>query len=342
MQQEIKIVPINAELYPAYYKLVQATQWGNPMLPIEYNNNLWGDVLLDGTSLVGGWVGIIRGDIPLARLITKSVYFDAYPVFTIDEIKDGYQDMLIDSMKLRAKQEGITMFNLTHWIRFGKLDIEKINRVASFVVDLEQDEEQLLKNIDSAKQRNLKKAKKFDLEILVCKGEESIKYLDDFQCLRENTQSRALSRNKQASMLLKSNKFFHALMMQPNAYLLIGKYEGSVASVALMLKGGDTVYYYSGGSDIEVNRKTCCSAYMFWKALLHFKEKGIKYFDFGGCPVSPDEYHPAYGVYRFKKGFGGKYIEFVGGHVIISYWRYKILQFILSQRKLLRFFSKKF
>lgn len=341
MQQEIKIVPINAELYPAYYKLVQATRWGNPMLPIEYNNNLWGNVLLDGTSLVGGWVGIIRGDIPLARLITKSVYFDAYPVFTIDEIMNLYQDMLIDSMKLRAKQEGITMFNLTHWIRLGKLNIDKINLVASFVVDLEQDEEQLFKNIDSAKQRNVKKARKFDLEILVCKGEESIKYLDDFQYLRENTQARAISKNKQASMLLKSNNFFHALMLQPNAYLLLGKYEGSVVSVALILKGGDTVYYHSGGSDIEINRKTCCSAYMFWKALLHFKEKGIKCFDFGGCPVRPDEDHPAYGVYRFKKGFGGEYMEFDGGHIIIHPWRYKILQFILSQRKILRVFSKK-
>lgn len=342
MQPEIKILPITADLYPSFYELIQASQWGNPMLPFIYQSSLWGDVILEDDRVIGGWIGTIRGNIPIVKIITKSVYFDSYPIFATDEVKNLYKDSLITSMKLRAKQEGITMFNLTHWVRLGKLDIDKINLVASFVVNLEQDEEQLLKNIDSAKQRNVKKAKKIDLEILVCEREESIKYLDDFQYLRENTQSRAISKNQQASMLLKSNKFFHGLMMQPNAYLLLGKYEGSVVSVALILKGGDTVYYHSGGSDLEVNRKTCCSAYMFWKALLHFKEKGIKYFDFGGCPVRPDEDHPAYGVYRFKKGFGGKYIEFVGGHVIISYWRYKILQFILSQRKLLRFFSKKF
>lgn len=342
MQQEIKIVPINADLYPAFYKLIQETQWGNPMLPTSYNSKLWGDVILEGTTVLGGWVGIIRGDIPLFRAITKSVYFDAYPIFITDEMKHSYQDLLMTSIKLRAKNERVTMLNLTHWVRKGSLDIDKINIFASFVVNLEQNEELLYKNIDSAKQRNIKKANKYDLEIVLEKGKDAIKYLDDFQYLRENTQIRAVSRNRQASMLLKSNEFFYALMMQPNAYLLLGKYQGSVVAAALMLQGGDTVYYHSGGSDIDINRKTCCSAYMFWKGLLLFKEKGIKFFDFGGCPVQPDENHPAYGVYRFKKGFGGDYMEFDGGNIIIQPWRYKILQFLLSQRKLLRMFSKKY
>lgn len=343
MQQEITIIPISKELYPSFYHLVQTTKWGNPMLPECFNTNLWGDVVCKGDKVIGGWVGNLRGNIPLAKWITKSVYFDSYPVFENIDYCNAYQDTLIDVLKLHANKEGITMFNLTHWVREGELEVKinDIELVASFVVDLEQTEELLFKNIDSAKQRNVKKANKFDLEILVCQGEESIKYLEDFQRLRENTQTRAISKNKQASMLLKSNEFFHTLMMQPNAFLLLGKYEGSVVSVALILLGGNTVYYHSGGSDIEVNRKTCCSAYMFWKALLYFKENGIKCFDFGGCPVRPDEDHPAYGVYRFKKGFGGEYIEFNGGKIIINKWKYKLLNFILSQRKLLRMFSTK-
>lgn len=341
MQQEIKIVPISKELYLSYFHLVQTTKWGNPMLPECFNTNLWGDVVCIGDKVIGGWVGFLRGNIPFAKLITKSAYFDSYPVFESLDYYKAYQDTLIEAIKLHARKEGITMLNLTHWVREGELSIDDKHEVASFVVYLEQDEELLFKNIDSAKQRNVKKANKCNLEILVCQGEDSIMYLDDFQRLRENTQTRAISRNKQASMLLKSNEFFHKLMMQPNAYLLLGKYEGKVVSVALILQGGDTVYYHSGGSDIDVNRKTCCSAYMFWKTLLHFKENGIKYFDFGGCPVHPTEDHPAYGVYRFKKGFGGEYLEFNGGKIIINKWKYKLLNFILSQRKLLRLFSKK-
>lgn len=342
MQPEIKILPITADLYPSFYKLIQASQWGNPMLSFTYQSSLWGDVILEDDRVIGGWIGTIRGNIPIVKIITKSVYFDSYPIFATDAIKNLYQDLLINSMKRRAKREGIIMFNLTHWVRKGSLDVDNINIFASFVVNLDQNEECLFKNIDSAKQRNIKKANKYDLEIVLEKGKDAIKYLDDFQFLRENTQTRAVSRNKQASMLLKSNEFFYALMMQPNAYLLLGKYQGSVVSVALMLQGGDTVYYHSGGSDIEVNRKTCCSACMFWNGLLLFKEQGVKFFDFGGCPVHPDESHPAYGVYRFKKGFGGDYMEFDGGHIILQQLRYKVLQFLLSQRKLLRLFSKFF
>ena len=54
MQKEIKILPINAELYPSYYNMVQQTTWGNPMLPFTYNNKLWGDVLLINDEVVGG------------------------------------------------------------------------------------------------------------------------------------------------------------------------------------------------------------------------------------------------------------------------------------------------
>lgn len=341
MQQKIKIQPITAELYPSYYEMVQASQWGNPMLPTVYQSSLWGDVLMEDDKVIGGWVGTIRGNIPLMRMITKSVYFDAYPVFKSVKKEKQYASDFMAAVKQHAQREDIVMLNLTHWVRKGYLEIDKINLMASFVVNLAQEEDILFKNMDSAKQRNVKKASKFALDILICKGEESIKYLDDFQRLRENTQNRAISKNKQTSMLLKSNEFFKNLMLQPNAILLLGKHEGIVVSVALMLKGGNAIYYHSGGSDIDINRKTCCSAYMFWKALLHFKNEGIKLFDFGGCPICPSEDHPAYGVYRFKKGFGGEYMEFEGGQIIITSWKYRLLQWILSQRKLLRFFSTK-
>ena len=64
-------------------------------------------------------------------------------------------------------------------------------------------------------------------------------------------------------------------------------------------------------------------------------------FDMGGVPQSPTAEHPAYGVYVFKRSFGGAYQEFDGGKIIISPTKYRLLNFLLSQRKLLRLFSKK-
>ena len=90
MQESIKIIPINAEIYPVFYTIVQSSQWGNLMLPMEYNSKLWGDIVYLNDEIVGGWIGIIKGDIPVARIITKSVYLDSYPIFINENINKEY------------------------------------------------------------------------------------------------------------------------------------------------------------------------------------------------------------------------------------------------------------
>lgn len=339
MQNEIKILPITAELYPSLYEIVQASQWGNPMLPTTYQASLWGDVLIEEDRVIGGWVGTIRGNIPIAKMITKSVYFDSYPIFATDEMKNLYQDSLITSMKLRAAREGITMFNLTHWVRGCGMQVDIKEKGATFVSVLHKTEEELWKEVESKQRNCVRKGEKSGVECLVCKGVESLRYLADFQRLRQRTQQHAINKNAKASMLLKSDTFFRDLFLNPNTTLFVGKIEEQVATVALMLQSGATVYYYSGGSDYELNKKYSCSAYILWKAICWFNEQGTDIFDMGGVPVQPTKNHPAYGVYAFKRSFGGEYREFDAGKIVISAWRYQLLNWLLSQRKLLRFFS---
>ena len=38
--------------------------------------------------------------------------------------------------------------------------------------------------------------------------------------------------------------------------------------------------------------------------------QGVKFMDLGGVPVKPDITHPSYGVYAFKRSFGGEYKEY--------------------------------
>lgn len=340
MCKEITILPISATLYPAFYQLVQSSQWGNPMLPMDYQSSLWGSVVIgDKNNVLGGWVGTIKGNIPIAKIITKSVYFDAYPIFTTVEIMNLYQDILIGSMKLRAKKEGITMFNLTHWGRDNTLYFDTKEKCATYTTMLHRTEEELWKEVESKQRNCVRKGEKSGVECLVCKEVESLRYLADFQRLRQRTQQHAINKNAKASMLLKSDTFFRDLFLNPNTTLFVGKIEEQVATVALMLQSGATVYYYSGGSDYELNKKYSCSAYVIWKAICWFNNQGIDVFDMGGVPVQPTKNHPAYGVYAFKRSFGGEYREFEIGKIIISSWKYKLLNWILSQRKVLRFFS---
>lgn len=336
----MKIQKLSTENYAGAYGLYAQSLFGNISLPHQYQDSLWGCLLYEKDCLVGAWVGLLRGNGKISHVFAKSVYFDAYPVFI-----EGYEDYeyMLSSTRHLAKEDGIIQLNLTHWARNNGLNPLAVDSFcASFIIPLnEHSVDDLWMKMDS-KQRNIvRKAMKNGVEFVACKGNEAVSYLDDFQKLRMITQKRAMDVNANASMLLKSNEFFKNLFMQPNSVLFVGKYNNQIASVALMLQSGKSVYYYSGGSDRDVNRATGCSAFVIWKAIEYYKNRAdVVNFDMGGVPVSPSKEHPAYGVYDFKKSFGGEYKEFPNGHIVINKWKYFILKAVLQNRNILRFLSK--
>ena len=114
----MKFIPLTETYYAAFYTLVQSTQWGNPMLPVGYNDSLWGVLVQDSSeTIVGGWVGTLRGNAPLVRCIAKSVYFDSYPIFCSPEDEVQYLPRLMEAVKQYARRQHIVMLNLTHWVR---------------------------------------------------------------------------------------------------------------------------------------------------------------------------------------------------------------------------------
>ena len=49
-----------------------------------------------------------------------------------------------------------------------------------------------------------------------------------------------------------------------------------------------------------------------WEMIKWAIENKCKIYDFRGVSGDIDENNPLYGLYRFKKGYGGKLTEFVG------------------------------
>ena len=338
------IAEISSDNYEQYIAIVRSSKWWNLLLPDVYDSNLWGEIVIEDNQVIGGWVGVFRGNKPFLRWIAKAVYFDSYPIFASDELAAKYQILLIDTMREWAKSEHIIIFNLTHWVRESQLPYLQIEHNATFLLPLQETSEEQWKLVES-KQRNIvRKGEKNGVNIQVLRGADAVAELPTLQLLREQTQRHAIQRHADASMLLKSDNFFTNLLLHTDATLFIGSVDNQPATVALMIASGETVYYYSGGSDYELNRRTGSSAYVIWKAIEYYREKrdDVKYMDMGGVPVSPDESNPAYGVYIFKRSFGGKYMEFDAGAIVINKVKYSILKFLLNQRWLLRLFSKKF
>lgn len=337
----VRIEKISAENYAQYVAIVRRTQWGNLLLPDTYEDKLWGVVVCEEKEIIGGWVGVYRGNKPVVKWIAKAVYFDSYPIFTTTEQAEKSQTLLMNTMREWAKEEHIVMFNLTHWVRGRQLPDLQIEHNATFLLPLQDNSEAQWKLVES-KQRNIvRKGEKNGVEVRALHGEEAIAELPTLQILREQTQQHAIKKHANASMLLKSDEFFINLLRHTDSTLFIGSVEGKPATVAVMIASGETAYYYSGGSDYELNRQTGSSAYVIWRAIEHYREsKEVKYMDLGGVPVQPEPTHPAYGVYAFKRSFGGEYMEFDAGVIVINEVKYAVLKWLLKQRKLLRLFSK--
>lgn len=339
----LSIIPLTATYYPAFYHLVQSSRWGNLMLPKNYQSSLWGDILIDEQQQVlGGWVGQLRGNNRLTRFFTKSVYFDSFPIFAQDDLQTEQLPSLLSHIRTRARKEYIVMLNLTHWVRGENpfpLDIAEPN--ATFLYDLSLPMELLHKKLNSSKKQELKKAQKSDLQFQVYQGEQAILHIAELQALRNATQKRAIAHNVKASMLLKSDAFFQQLFENQITSMVATYWNDKMVAAATFIQGGQTVYIHMAGSDSEANRATGAGTYYYWKAIEYFQAQGLRYFDFGGCPVDPTPEDPAYGVYLFKQGFHGDYLQNNRGVLVIAPWRYKVLRCLLSQRKLIRFFSKK-
>ncbi len=198
------------------------------------------------------------------------------------------------------------------------------------------------RQLNSSLRNKINKAQRNGITFVVFDNEEAVSKLEDFQRLRSVTQDRAIQKNKKSSMLLKSINAYNKIIVDYDSYF-VASYtkEGILAAMFLLIKSGKTMYSYYAGSDIEINRETGASSYLNWMFIQFASECGCKYVDMGGVPINPDESHPAYGIYVFKKSFGGEYHDYNSGDFVLSPLKYKMIKMLQNSKFLIRFLSKK-
>ena len=96
-----------------------------------------------------------------------------------------------------------------------------------------------------------------------------------------------------------------------HARLYMAYYEGEAIAGTLAIWYGDKVWYLYGASANE-HRNLMPNYMLQWNMIEWAVEKGCRIYDFRGVPGQVGEEHPLYGLYKFKLGFGGDYVEFVG------------------------------
>lgn len=96
-----------------------------------------------------------------------------------------------------------------------------------------------------------------------------------------------------------------------HARLYIAWYEGKPIACALAVLFGDKVWYLYGASANEY--RNVMPNYLLQTEMIGWAvENNCRLYDFRGVPGDVGEDHPLYGLVRFKRGFNGKYTEFIG------------------------------
>lgn len=163
-------------------------------------------------------------------------------------------------------------------------------------------EEALLQNLTQKTRYNVRLAQRKGVEIRVC-GQESV---EDFWRLMQVTGERD-------SFNIRPQAYFSRMLdaLGEHVRLYMGFYEGAPVCGAITTNyAGKTCYVY-GASD-NAHRNVMPNYLMQWEMIRWAVETGCSVYDFQGIAGDLDEANPMYGLYRFKRGFGGQGDELAG------------------------------
>jgi lipid II:glycine glycyltransferase (peptidoglycan interpeptide bridge formation enzyme) len=119
--------------------------------------------------------------------------------------------------------------------------------------------------------------------------------------------------NRRARLLQHARSYYEKVfteMEQPGgaAFISLASYQGKPLAAGLFVAFGGRVDYLYGGSSRE--HKNVMAPYaMHWEAMRWGISRGYAVYDLWGVPreLTPDSH--AYGIYRFKEGFGGRRVR---------------------------------
>ena len=108
--------------------------------------------------------------------------------------------------------------------------------------------------------------------------------------------------------------------------LLMAYYDGKPISGVIPIFYGNKTWYLYGASSNEY-RNLMPNYLLQWEMIKMAIQRKDDIYDFRGVSGVVEENHPQYGLYRFKKGFGATFTEFIGEIYIpfkpLSYALYK-------------------
>ncbi|GBR73019.1 putative methicillin resistance protein [Candidatus Termititenax aidoneus] len=194
---------------------------------------------------------------------------------------------------------------------------KQLQTKATMLVNLQCSEDELLASFHEKTRYNIRLAERKGVTVGELQNEAE---LQDFYRIMEQMAARQ-------DYNLQSYDYYKYIWQRlPIAKIYLAKYDRKIIGGVVVFSFKDTAYYMYGGFDSEY-RKVMGNYLIHREIMRQGQAAGLKYYDLQGVPLSKDENHPMHGFYRFKKGFNGQEVEFIGEYDFAPLgWPYQLWQ----------------
>jgi len=241
-----------------------------------------------------------------------------------------------EEVKKLAKENGVIMIKFEPNVRVskGEENLKKWRRESAVVrgeplftkytfwLNLEPSEEELMAGMKSKTRYNVRLAERKGVEI---KEDSSDKGFEDYWRLMEETTER--------QGFYAHDRDYHErvwqMMSKSGQAHLLKAVKGKEVLTCWMILILNGVLYYPYGASSREHRELMANNLMMWEVIRFGKKKNCRLFDmWGSLGPEPDKSDPWYGFHRFKEGYGGELVEFVGSWDLVinplAYWIYRV------------------
>jgi len=197
-----------------------------------------------------------------------------------------------------------------------------------WLLDLDKSESELLNNIDRKNRYDIRSAENRGVMVEIIENNFE-KYFEDFFNLMEKTARR---NNFKLHPRIYYENIFSALDGSA-AFLALAKYHDEIFAVNFVLLFGEVVYVVFGGSNDEF-KNLRAPRLLHWRGIVAAKNRGYKFYNFGAVSAGGD-YKSLEGISKFKKGFGGRLLEYFDSYDLVLkpfwHWLYNLRKLILNK-----------
>lgn len=282
---------------------------------------LWGDVQLASGARVlrfllkdkNELVGVAQIFVVRAKRGTF-LHIRHGPVWKFSTV--GYWRAFFELVKPIARREGAWFIRVSpllpntreHLEQFKQLSlirapIHEVDAERCWVLDLDKPDEELLMGMRKTTRYEIKVAQKAGVVVKKSTDPADLKYF--FRLYEETSKRHGFVGHSSIS------EEFELFSKAGKALLLLG-YDGKtlVAATILLFLEHEAIYHHGA----SVASRVPVSYLVQWEAILEAKKRGMKVYNFYGIAPEDKPNHPWRGITLFKKGFGGREINYVHAH----------------------------